>query len=157
MRALLEWCTHRCGPLWFQERISTFGESPKCGIIYQLAAGNTMSDDSVPPDPWSEPLPKWEPPPLRFPKGLERLRGPDEDDASRLRRKPRAPRKERKDAKLKEEEEADYEEADILTRLRLFARDPSMIPYYDGVGLPGEGEYESLDLLRRCISSAQGD
>lgn len=115
-----------------------------------------MLDDSVPPDPWSEPLPKWDPPPLRYPKGLERIKGPEDDDVVRPRRKPRPPKRDRKETKLKQEEAKGFEEADILTRLRLFARDASMEPYYRDVGLPGEGEYESLDMMRRCIRAAEG-
>lgn len=115
-----------------------------------------MLDDSVPPDPWSEPPPKWDPPPLRYPKGLERIKGPEDDDVVRPRRKPRPPKKDRKEAKLMQEEAKGFEEADILTRLRLFARDASMEPYYRDVGLPGEGQYESLDMMRRCIRAAEG-
>ena len=127
------------------------------GKNLDLAAGNTMTDDSVPPDPWSEPPPTWTAPPLRYPKGLERIRGPEDEEVVRPRRKPRPPKKDRKEAKLKEEDEKGFEEADVLARLRLFARDPSMQAYYKGVGLPGEGESEFLDLMRRCIRAAEGD
>lgn len=125
-------------------------------LEYQASAGNTMADDSLPPDPWSDPPPKWTPPPLRYPKGLERIQGPEQDEIVRPRRKPRPPKKDRKEAKLKQEEAKGFEEADILTRLRLFARDPSMEVYYKGVGLPGDGDCESLDLMRRCIRAAEG-
>ena len=116
-----------------------------------------MTDDSVPPDPWSEPPPKWTPPPLRYPKGLERIHGPEDEEVVRSRRKPRPPKKDRREAKLKQEEAKGFEEADVLTRLRSFARDPRMEVYYKGVGLPGEGEFELLDLMRHCIKSAEGD
>ena len=113
-----------------------------------------MEDGSVPPDPWSSEPELWDPPPLRYPKGLERIRRPEDYGTSRPRRKPRPPKKNRRQSKALQEEAAKSEEWPILKLLEAFVRDPVMEPYYRGICLPGEGECDHLDLMRQCINAA---
>lgn len=110
-----------------------------------------MADNSVPPDPWTDAPGEWEPPPLRYPKGLENLKRPDVEETSRMRRKPRQPSGKRSTESNKAK---DVEEWSILDQLRLFARDTSFEPYYRGVSLPGEGSHRSLKFMRRVRAQA---
>ena len=112
-----------------------------------------MEDGSVPPDPWSPPPPEWEVPPLRYPKGLERIRRPEDYKTSALRRKPRPPQIDRNPKASKRVESKD-EEFGCMDLLRSFVRDETLEVYYQGVGLPGEGKHDHLDLMRRCLQEA---
>lgn len=116
-----------------------------------------MSDSTVPFDPWSgDPsTSKWQPPPLRYPKGMEHVRRPEEEDVKRQRRKPRTYKKNRRKDK-EGKEEAEQEEWGVLRRLCLFARDPTFEAYYKDMSLPGEGECVMLNHMRGCISDADG-